>query len=109
MLRTTEQRKAICTTCPMARAADCVGDSTTLLIVRDLLTGPKRYGELEESLRGISTRTLANKLKSLEQNGIVLKREYKERPPRTAYVLTPKGKGLSQVEKALRAYGKKYL
>ena len=93
----------------MARAADCVGDSTTLLIVRDLLTGSKRYGELEDSLQGVSTRTLTNKLKTLEHNGIVTKHEYKEHPPRTVYMLTKKGKGLAPVERALRAYGKKYL
>lgn len=93
----------------MAKAADCVGDSTTLLIVRDLLTGPKRYGELRDSLHGVSTRTLANKLKKLEADGLLVRHEYKESPPRAVYMLTKKGKGLAPVEKALRAYGKKYL
>ena len=109
MLRTKEQQKMLCKTCPVARAADLLGDSCTLLIVRDLLEGPKRFGDLEESLSGISSRTLTKKLCALEACGVIERVAYSERPPRVEYSLTKKGKGLRDVEQALRQYGKKYL
>lgn len=102
MLRTAQQQKTLCRDCPTARAANLLGDSCTLLIIRDLLESPRRFGDLQESLSGISSRTLTNKLKELEERGIIAHRE-------AAYSLTKKGKGLAPVEKALRAYGKKYL
>ncbi|MDE1924725.1 MAG: helix-turn-helix transcriptional regulator [Patescibacteria group bacterium] len=102
MLRTAQQKKTLCRDCPVARAADVLGDSCTLLLVRDLLSGSKRFGDLQASLQGISSRTLTNKLKSLEKSGIILHQD-------AVYILTKKGKGLAPVEKALRTYGKKYL
>jgi DNA-binding HxlR family transcriptional regulator len=109
MLRTAAQQKTLCKDCPVARAANMLGDSCTLLIVRDLLEKPRRFGELQESLKGISSRTLTNKLKDLEDRGIVTRKNFKVHPPRVLYVLTKKGKGLAPIERALRTYGKKYL
>ncbi len=102
MLRTATQRKALCSDCPVARVADLVGDTQSILIIRDLLSGPKRFGELMDSLK-MSTRTLTLKLKSLEKGGFV------RRSPTLAYALTPKGKGLKSVVDSLRRYGEKYL
>src|SRR3989338_7196180 len=102
MLRTSAQRKALCTECPVARVADLVGDTQSILIIRDLLNGPKRFGELEESLK-MSTRTLALKLKNLKLCGFL------RRSPALAYALTPKGKALKPVIDSLRRYGEKYL
>lgn len=102
-LRTAQQRKDLCTDCPVARVADSLGDSCTILIIRDLMTGPKRYSELGTSLRGISSRTLAKKLKGLEEDGLV------QNSPKTGYALTKKGAALQGVVDAMRAYGKKYL
>lgn len=90
--------------CPVAKAAAIVGDSYTILIVRDLLAGPRRFCELESSIEGISTRTLSAKLKKLESEGII-----KHAAARSAYALTPKGRALSSVTEALRKFGKKYL
>ena len=108
MLRTAKQRKSLCTECPIARAADIVGDSCSLLIVRDLLTGEKRFSELENSLSGISSRTLANKLKNLEKVKLLVRKQYKN-PVRVEYSLTKKGTALRTVMNAMRSYGSKHL
>jgi DNA-binding HxlR family transcriptional regulator len=107
-LRTAQQRKDICS-CPVARVADRLGDSCTLLIIRDLMAGPKRYRDLSDSLAGISSRTLSKKLKCLEDDGIIERAEYAEHPPRAEYRLTKKGAALHGVVDAMRSYGKKYL
>lgn len=102
-LRTAQQRKDLCADCPIARVADNLGDSCTLLIIRDLMEGPKRFTELQTSLRGISSRTLTNKLKSLEKDALIQQRV------KGGYALTRKGLALQGVLDAMRAYGKKYL
>ena len=110
MLRTEQQEKKICANCPMARTANLVGDTCVLLIVRDLLGGPKRFGELGKSLTGISTRTLTIKLKTLTEKGIIDRHEEKHvKPPKVEYILTSKGKGLTTLAKAMTTYGEKYL
>lgn len=108
MLRTKAQEDILCKTCPLAKTANLVGDSCVLLIVRDLLSGPKRFSALETSLLGISTRTLTKKLKLLEEKGIVKKISKKE-SLHAEYTLTKKGLGLNDITTAMRAYGKKYL
>ena len=107
-LRTAQQKKDLCTGCPVARVADILGDSCSLLIVRDLLSTPQRFSQLETSLRGISTRTLTNKLKQLEHEGMIKRNEY-AKPQRVEYALTKKGEALHTVIDAMRSYGKKYL
>lgn len=102
MLRTPAQRKALCKDCPVARVADLVGDTQSILIVRDLLSGPKRFGELIVSLK-MSTRTLMLKLQHLESGGFI------QRLPSLAYSLTPKGRALKTIIDSLRRYGEKYL
>lgn len=110
MLRTKEQEKELCGNCPMARTAHIVGDTCVLLIVRDLMGGPKRFGELGASLTGISTRTLTIKLKMLVEKGIIERHEEKHaKPPKVEYRLTQKGKGLTALTKAMVIYGEKYL
>ena len=109
MLRTAAQRKEICKDCPVAKTADLLGDSFSILIVRDLLVRPRRFGELETSLAGISSRTLCNKLRALEDEGLISRKEYKTHPPKVEYKLTRKGEAFSGVVAAMRAYGKKYL
>lgn len=108
MLRTQSQRKKLCGACPIARVADLVGDPCSLLLIRDLLSTPRRFGELEESLGGMSPRTLTKTLRRLEKDGIIIQKHFK-RPMRSHYELTPKGKALEGVVEAMRSYGKKYL
>ncbi len=74
-----------------------------MLIIRDLLSGPKRFGELEASLLGISSRTLTLKLKKLEKEAMLKKIKL------GSYQVTAKGKGIRAVEEAMRKYGMKYL
>lgn len=109
MLRTAKQRKDICKDCPVAKTADLLGDSVTILIVRDLLVKPSRFGEIETSLSGVSSRTLCLKLKMLEDEGLITRKEYKTHPPKVEYRLTAKGEAFHGVLDAMRAYGKKYL
>lgn len=108
MLRTKNQQKSLCGTCPVAKVADLVGDSCTLLIIRDLLSGPQRFGDFSASLHGISTRTIAKKLRALEIFGVIERQEFKGKPPRVTYTLTKKGKGLHGVIGAMLKYGEKY-
>jgi DNA-binding HxlR family transcriptional regulator len=86
----------------MAKAADLVGDTHALLIVRDLLEKPRRFGELTLSLSGVSTRTLTLKLKALEKKDVLVHKS-------GLYSLTPKGKALRPVIATMRAYGEKFL
>ncbi len=86
----------------MAKAADLVGDTHALLIVRDLLEKPRRFGELTLSLSGVSTRTLTLKLKALEKKGVLVHKS-------GLYSLTPKGKALRPVITTMRTYGEKFL
>jgi DNA-binding HxlR family transcriptional regulator len=95
--------------CPVARVADIVGDFYTVLIIRDLVGGTKRFKDLELSLVGISTRTLVKKLKILEEHDMVKRSVYKEKPPRVEYSLTKKGRQLGSITKAMKVYGEKYL
>jgi DNA-binding HxlR family transcriptional regulator len=95
--------------CPVARTLDIIGERWTILIIRDLLLeGPRRFLDFEASLQGISPNTLSARLKTLEDAGIVERRFYEQHPPRAEYVLTPKGRELGPVMRALRDWGSKH-
>ena len=96
-------------TCPIARVAELLGDTCTLLIVRDLLTGTKRFKDFEQSLSPMSSRTITKKLKMLEEKNIITRTAYKERPPRVEYTLTKEGKTLSALINDMRLFGEKFL
>src|SRR5215217_4133096 len=87
--------------CPVAGALDLVGDRWTLLVVRDLLRGKRRYGDLAASAERIPTNILADRLRRLEQAGLVERRQYSERPPRYEYRLTRMGKELAPAVRML--------
>lgn len=95
--------------CPVCRTAEIVSGKWTLLVLRDLASGPQRFCELERSLAGISPRTLSLRLKGLEDRGIVARKTYAEVPPRVEYALTDKGRALVPVIQAMRRYGKNWL
>jgi DNA-binding HxlR family transcriptional regulator len=109
MLRTKEQVKTICTGCPLAKTANIVGDTFTLLIVRDLLESSKRFGEIETSLAGVSSRTITKKLQFLENAELIKRTEYHEKPPRVEYSLTKEGMALRPIVDAMKKYGEKHL
>lgn len=87
----------------MEKTATLLSDTWTMLIMHALMTGAKRYCEMERDLEGISTRTLTNKLKKLEDEGMVKKTKDGR------YQATEKGKGLRVIEMAMKKYGEKYL
>src|SRR5262245_42390009 len=94
--------------CPVARTLDMIGERWTILILRDLfLHGPRRYQDFQESLASVAPSTLSARLKSLEEDGLVERKLYSERPPRLEYHLTEKGRSLGPVVKALRDWGRK--
>jgi DNA-binding HxlR family transcriptional regulator len=92
-------------TCPVARTLDLVGDRWTLLVIRDLLGGQKRYGDLLASEEHIPTNILADRLKRLERAGLLERVPYSEHPPRFAYRLTAEGRGLGRAVDALASWG----
>src|SRR5438552_1050744 len=97
------------TICPVARTAEIISGKWTLLIIRDLASGVKRFNQLERSLHGISPKTLSERLRSLEEEGIISRQTFAEVPPRVEYTLTEKGYDLVAVIESMRSYGKRWL
>ena len=95
--------------CSVAAASEIVGSKWTVLIVHDLSEGPRRFTELEHACSGISPRTLAERLRWLEAEGIVVRRSYAESPPRVEYELTEKGEALLPIIDAMREFGHTHL
>lgn len=95
--------------CPVASTLDLVGDKWTLLVVRDMLYGKGTYGELLDSPEGIPTNILADRLKRLEEAGLIQRSAYQERPVRYTYSLSDKGKALGDILLAYVRWGKKHL
>lgn len=93
----------------MARCADVVCGKWTLLLVRDLLAGPRSFSELEQSLAGISPRTLCERLKLLAAEGIVTRTRIRGLPPRTIYELTELGVSLAPIVETMRGVGEQLL
>ncbi len=94
--------------CPVACALDLVGDRWTLLIVRDLLGGKKRYGDFLASSEKIPTNILADRLKRLEREGLICSVPYRLHPPRVEYRLTPEGRALGRAVEALATWGTRH-
>lgn len=95
--------------CPVLATARIVSGKWTLLILRDLAAGPCRFTQLERSLAGISPRTLSQRLRVLEEEGIIAREVYPEAPPRVEYRLTVKGRDIGPIVDAMRAYGEQWL
>ncbi len=91
--------------CPVVAALDVLDGKWTILVIRDLLPGTRRFTELRRSLPGISPKTLTDRLRSLEDHGIVHRQMYAEIPPRVEYSLTDRGRTLEPVLAALAAWG----
>lgn len=94
--------------CPVARATEILGDRWTLLIVRDLIYGARHFKALERGLPGIPTAMLANRLKRLQQAGII-EREEESGSQKVSYFLTPAGKALVPIMDALSEWGAKWV
>lgn len=96
------------TDCPVEYTATLIGNKWKIIILRDLLTGTKRYSELTRSVVGISAKVLTENLKDLERAGIISRTVYPVVPPKVEYSLTKKGEDLKNVIEAMRTYGIKY-
>lgn len=92
--------------CPVETTLTLIGDKWKVLIVRDLLSGTKRFGELKKSLGTISQKVLTAQLRQMEDSGLVIRTVYAEVPPRVEYTLTELGYSLKPVLDALGAWGR---
>lgn len=94
--------------CPVETTAQLIGSKWRLLILRDLMEGTKRFGELKKSVGTISQKVLTSNLREMEEKGLVVRRVYPEVPPRVEYGLTDLGKSLAPIVDAMRAWGEGY-
>lgn len=93
--------------CPVETTLSYLSDKWKVLIIRDLLSGTKRFCELKNSIGSISQKVLTTNLRSLEEDGLVTRKIFAEVPPHVEYTLTEKGRSLEPVIKAMRAWGKR--
>ena len=94
--------------CPVEVTLLLLSNKWTILILRDLLSGTKRFGELKKSLSGVSQKVLTANLRSLEEKGIIEREVYPEVPPRVEYTLTDLGKTLEPIIDSMHAWGEFY-
>jgi len=95
--------------CPVAKSLELVGDRWTLLIVRDLLAGTRRFQDLAASQKGIAPNILSDRLKLMERHRLVTRAFYSEHPPRAQYTLTDRGRDLGWVVGALATWGTRHV
>ena len=96
------------TDCPVEYTAVLIANKWKIIILRELLTGTKRYNELTRSVVGISSKVLTENLRDLEKDGIISRVVYPEVPPKVEYSLTEKGEDLREVIEAMKQFGLKY-
>lgn len=94
--------------CPVEITLMLISDKWKVLILRDLLTGTKRFGELKKSLSGVSQKVLTAQLRAMEISGLLERTIYPEVPPRVEYTLTELGKSLKSVLDSMRIWGEEY-
>ena len=94
--------------CPVETTLSLIGDKWKELILRDLITGTKRFGELKKSIGTVSQKVLTAQLRNMEENGLVHREVYAEVPPRVEYSLTELGQSLKPILDALQNWGEEY-
>ena len=94
--------------CPVEITLQLIGDKWTVLIIRDLLTGTKRFNELMRSVTGITQKVLTSHLRAMEAAGLVSRKVYAEVPPRVEYTLTETGYSLKPILDSMVAWGDGY-
>lgn len=94
--------------CPVETTLTLIGDKWKVLILRDLLTGTKRFGELKKSLGNVSQKVLTAQLRDMEESGLVNRKVYAEVPPRVEYSLTVLGESLNPILDAMKCWGESY-
>lgn len=94
--------------CPVEITMGLIGDKWKVLIIRDLLTGTKRFGELKKSLSGITQKVLTNNLRQMETSGLILRKVYAEVPPKVEYSLSDTGFSLKPILDSMVQWGNEY-
>lgn len=94
--------------CPVATTVSLIGSKWKLLIMRNLLARPWRFNELKKDLDGISQKVLTDSLRSMEEDGIVIRTVYPEVPPRVEYSLSVLGETMRPILNAMEVWGKEY-
>ena len=94
--------------CPVEITMGLIGEKWKVLIIRDLLTGKKRFGELKKSVTGITQKVLTNNLRQMEASGLVKRKVYAEVPPRVEYSLSELGESMRPIIKAMEQWGTDY-
>lgn len=96
------------TSCPVEYTASILSNKWKCLILRDLLTGTKRFNELNKSIIGISAKVLTENLRELENDGVINRKNYAVVPPKVEYSLSSKGKELKPIIDLMKEFGNKY-
>ena len=94
--------------CPVETTLTLIGDKWKVLILRDLMPGTKRFGELKKSIGNVSQKVLTAQLRAMEESGLVNRKVYAEVPPRVEYSLTELGKSLKPILDSMWAWGEAY-
>ncbi len=103
-MQTTKELPA----CPVETTLMLIGDKWKVLILRDLMPGTKRFGELKKSVGNVSQKVLTSQLRDMEANGLVTRQVYAEVPPRVEYSLTDLGRSLKPILDAMWTWGEEY-
>ena len=99
---------AACPACPVVTTLTLISDKWKVLILRDLMPGTKRFGELKKSIGTVTQKVLTAQLRQMEASGLLTRTVYAEVPPRVEYTLTDLGRSLRPVLDAMEAWGKAY-
>ena len=94
--------------CPVETTLTLISDKWKVLIIRDLLPGTKRFGELKKSIGSVSQKVLTSQIRQMEESGLLTRTVYPEVPPRVEYTLTELGQSLRPVLEALKNWGEEY-
>lgn len=94
--------------CPVETTLSLIGSKWKVLILRELMPGTKRFGELKASIGAVSQKVLTTQLREMEADGLLVREVFAEVPPRVEYSLTDAGRSLSPVLDALRTWGESY-
>ena len=94
--------------CPVETTLSLISDKWPVVIIRDLLTGTKRFNELMRSVTGITQKVLTSHLRNMEANGLLVRKVYPEIPPKVEYTLTETGYSLKPILDAMYTWGENY-
>ena len=100
--------KAVLPACPVETTLTLIGDKWKVLILRDLLQGTKRFGELKKSIGHVTQKVLTAQLREMEASGLLTRKVYAEVPPRVEYALSPLGESMKPIIKSMETWGLAY-